>query len=201
MKVNTPSQSACPLIDAGRAVLGSESWLIRSFCMQLHLQSNSRLAACYAAIKLAARSGKMTLPAFDWQLAAWTLAHIAAAYVLALPVAWDRETEARSAGLRTFPLVAIASCGYVLLALSVFAGSDDAQARVVQGLVTGIGFVGGGAILKEKGGVRGMATAASIWNTGAIGAAVAFGRYEIALVLSVINLATLRLLVPFKSDE
>jgi putative Mg2+ transporter-C (MgtC) family protein len=120
--------------------------------------------------------------------------------VLALPVAWDREKEARSAGLRTFPLVAVASCGYMLLALSILGSSSESTSRIIQGLIAGIGFIGGGAILKDRGSVHGTATAASIWNTGAIGAAVAFGRYEIALVLSVINFATLRLLTPLKRN-
>ena len=141
----------------------------------------------------------MDLPLIAWSAVAATLGKIAAAYALALPVAWDREKEARSAGLRTFPLVAVASCGYMLFAVDVFGGSAEAQARLVAGLITGIGFIGGGAILKDRGTVHGTATAASIWNTGAIGAAVAFGRYEIALVLSVINFATLRLLSPLKS--
>jgi putative Mg2+ transporter-C (MgtC) family protein len=65
-------------------------------------------------------------------------------------------------------------------------------------LITGIGFIGGGAILKEGASVHGTATAASIWNTGAIGAAVAFGRYEIAIVLSFINFVTFRWLTPIK---
>lgn len=65
-------------------------------------------------------------------------------------------------GLRTFPLVAVASCGYVLVALSVSGESDEAQARIIQGLMSGIGFIGGGAILKEGANVRGTATAASI---------------------------------------
>lgn len=137
----------------------------------------------------------------DWTLALESLGKIALAYVLALPVAWDRELEARSAGLRTFPLVAIASCGYLLLGETLFAESPDAQARLVQGLITGIGFIGGGAILKDGGSVHGTATAASIWNTGAIGAAVAFGRFEVALVLSVINFATLRLLTAVKKSR
>ena len=137
----------------------------------------------------------------DWTLVLESLGKIALAYVLALPVAWDREREARSAGLRTFPLVAIASCGYLLLGETLFADSPDAQARLVQGLITGIGFIGGGAILKDRGSVHGTATAASIWNTGAIGAAVAFGRFEVALVLSVINFATLRLLTPLKKSH
>lgn len=126
------------------------------------------------------------------------LMSVSVAYVLALPVAWDREKEARSAGLRTFPLVAVASCGYMLLAMSILGSNSDSVSRIVQGLITGIGFIGGGAILKDRGSVRGTATAASIWNTGAIGAAVAFRRYEIGIVLSVINFATLRLLTPLK---
>lgn len=122
------------------------------------------------------------------------------AYALALPMAWDREQTERGAGLRTFPLVAIASCGYVLVAKQVVTNNPDALVRILEGLITGIGFIGGGAILKEGGMVRGTATAASIWNTGAIGAAVAFGRYEVAILLSVVNVLTLRLLTPLKRD-
>jgi putative Mg2+ transporter-C (MgtC) family protein len=66
--------------------------------------------------------------------------------------------------------------------------------------MTGMGFIGGGAILKDGATVRGTATAASVWNTGAIGAAVGFGRYEIALLLSILNFATLRWLLPLKEQ-
>ena len=64
--------------------------------------------------------------------------------------------------------------------------------------MTGIGFIGGGAILKQDGGVYGTATAASIWNTGAVGAAVAFHRYEIAVVLAFISFLILSLAKPIK---
>ena len=57
----------------------------------------------------------------------------------------------------------------------------------MQGLITGIGFVGGGAILKEGATVKGTATAASIWNAGVIGAAVAVGRYEVAVILALLK--------------
>ncbi len=67
--------------------------------------------------------------------------------------------------------------------------------------MTGIGFIGGGAILKHGASVRGTATAASVWNTGAIGAAVAFRRYEIAVILSLINFLTFRFLTEFKDDN
>jgi putative Mg2+ transporter-C (MgtC) family protein len=126
----------------------------------------------------------------NWNLIVIHLIHIAIAYVLALPIAWDRETGARSAGLRTFPIVAIAACGFMLTGIDVLDGSD-AEARVMYGLMTGIGFIGGGAILKEESKVLGTATAASIWNTGAIGMSVAYRRYEIAIVLSLVNFITL----------
>lgn len=122
------------------------------------------------------------------------------AYVLALPVAWNREKGAqRSAGLRTFPLVAIAACGYTLVGLGVLT-TTDAESRVIVGIITGMGFIGGGAILKGKGGVSGTATAASLWNTGAIGIAVAFQRFEVAIALSLLNFLTLAL-VPYVKQE
>ena len=144
------------------------------------------------------RPEHMELPLINWQPIVLMLVQLGLAYAFALPVAWDREQQVRSAGLRTFPLVAVASCAYMLFGAEFFIGEPDARARLLAGLITGIGFIGGGAILKEGGSVRGTATAASIWNTGAIGAAVAYERYEVALVLSIINFATLRWLTPLK---
>jgi putative Mg2+ transporter-C (MgtC) family protein len=125
------------------------------------------------------------------------LVQLAIAFVLALPIAWDREHKERSAGLRTFTLVAVSTCGFLMAARSSLGPSVDAESRVWQGLLTGIGFIGSGAILKTEGAVRGTATAASIWNTAAVGAAVAYGNYDIAVVLSVANFAVLRWLAPF----
>jgi putative Mg2+ transporter-C (MgtC) family protein len=87
----------------------------------------------------------------------------------------------------------------MLLAERIFPGNAEAVARVVQGVMTGIGFIGGGAILKHGANVRGTATDASIWTTGAIGAAVVYGRYEIALVLTLTTFVTLRLLTELKT--
>jgi putative Mg2+ transporter-C (MgtC) family protein len=123
------------------------------------------------------------------------LVKIVAAYLLTLPIGWEREMEAHSVGVRTFPIVAMASCGYLLVA---FPGDTAAQSRVLQGLIAGIGFVGGGAILKEGATVRGTATAASIWNTGVIGAAVATGHYEVAVILSAMNFLTLKVFWRYK---
>jgi len=123
------------------------------------------------------------------------IGRLAAAYVLALPVGWYREKEAHSVGVRTFPIVAMASCGYVLLAPH---GDVTSQSRIIQGLVAGMGFIGGGAILKGNGSVHGTATAASIWTTGVLGAAVALERWPLAVTLAVLNLVALRLLLPWK---
>jgi putative Mg2+ transporter-C (MgtC) family protein len=110
------------------------------------------------------------------------------AVVLALPTAWHRETHSRIMGLRTFPLVALGACAYVLIGMA-FIGPDspDAMARIMQGLLTGVGFVGGGAILKYDDHVQGTASASSIWIMGALGAAVGFKVWGLALALSGLN--------------
>jgi putative Mg2+ transporter-C (MgtC) family protein len=122
------------------------------------------------------------------------------AYVLALPIGWDRESEERSAGIRTFPLVAIASCGFIQAAEAITHNSPEATARIVEGLITGMGFIGGGAILRLKDSVRVTATAASLWATGAIGTAVGLGAYDIAVLLSLVTFITLKALTPLKRE-
>jgi putative Mg2+ transporter-C (MgtC) family protein len=114
------------------------------------------------------------------------LARLGTALVLALPLAWERQAG-RHLGLRTVPLVSIGACGYVLVAIRL--GEDpEASTRVLQGLLSGIGFIGGGAILKHgTGDVVGIATAATIWNMGAIGAATGFGDYLLAVFLCLGN--------------
>lgn len=126
---------------------------------------------------------------------------IAIAFLLAVPIGWERHRSARNLGLRTFPIVSIGACGFVLIAKQISGASAEAEARIIAGLLTGIGFIGGGAILKNSGSVKGLATAASIWITGAIGAAAAFGREEIGLLLSLITFATLRLLSPLATED
>ena len=122
--------------------------------------------------------------------------HIGLAYVLTASIGWESEREEHSAGVRTFPIVGMASCGYLLLLGSH--PEPNAQSRLLQGLITGIGFIGGGAILKQNSTVKGTATAASVWNAGVIGAAVALDQYGIAILLAVLNLFTLHILRPLK---
>ena len=123
---------------------------------------------------------------------------LAIAYVLAFPIGWNREVEERSAGLRTFPLVAVACCGLVQAAETMTTDSPEAMARIIEGLITGMGFIGGGAILRKDDSVRGTATAASLWVTGAIGIAVGIEAYDVAVMLTLVTAATLWFLPPLK---
>jgi putative Mg2+ transporter-C (MgtC) family protein len=114
------------------------------------------------------------------------LSLMAITLLLAMPIAINREHKAHGAGLRTFPLVAIASCAFMLVGMSVYEGSE-AEARVMYGIITGMGFIGGGSIIKTDSGASGTATAAGIWLTGAIGLSVAYQKYEIAIALSIVG--------------
>ena len=138
---------------------------------------------------------------FDWKLALIDFLRVALAFALAVPIGWERHKSERNLGLRTFPIVAMAACGFMLILKNAPDASAETHARLVAGLMGGIGFIGGGAILKTGANVRGLATASSIWATGAIGAAVAFRRVEIAAVLSVITFLALRLLTPIVETD
>lgn len=134
----------------------------------------------------------------DADAALQNLIILGVAYLLALPIGWNRELEERSAGLRTFPLVAIASCGFVMVAIDVIGAQSEQHSRILEGLMTGIGFIGGGAILKQGDRATGTATAASLWATGAMGAAVGFGQLDIAVIVSLVTFLTLSVLSPLK---
>jgi len=124
------------------------------------------------------------------------LVHLLVAFILALPIGWNRAREERGAGLRTFPLVAMASCGFVQTGLSVLGPTATTQANVMQGIITGVGFIGAGAIMRQGDSTTGNATAASIWTVGIIGAAVGYGYFDIGLILAAANLAVLKLRIP-----
>jgi putative Mg2+ transporter-C (MgtC) family protein len=122
----------------------------------------------------------------DFGLVFFHFYQLGIAFILALPIAFNREhgsRGARGAGLRTFPLVTIASCAFMY------------------GIITGIGFIGGGAIVKESGRVGGTATAAGIWITGAIGISVAYARYEIAICLSIMSFIIFQFFSYFKRRD
>ncbi len=105
---------------------------------------------------------------------------------------FEREQRGKAAGIKTHMLVAIGSALFVLVPLQ--AGISDAEmSRVMQGIITGIGFLGAGAILKghnEKD-LKGLTTAAGIWVTAAIGVAAGLGRESLAILCTVFSLVVL----------
>ncbi|MGH0218473.1 MgtC/SapB family protein [Sinorhizobium meliloti] len=131
---------------------------------------------------------------FEFQTILSDIARILLAFALALPIGWERRHGRRSIAFRTLPIVALAACGFALIIDTSAPADNEARARVLQGVITGIGFIGGGAIVKQGSSVKGLVTAASIWNAGAIGVAVGLGAANIAIVLSLTNLLGLWLL-------
>lgn len=117
-----------------------------------------------------------------------------AATLLGALVGIQRERAGKPAGVRTHILVALGTAVFVI-ACSGSGMSSDGLSRVIQGIITGIGFVGAGSILKlnEERDVKGLTTAASVWMTAAIGVAVGLGSLGIALLSTLFTLIILAL--------
>ena len=113
---------------------------------------------------------------------------------------YQREKVGKPAGMRTYMLVTVGAALFVIVPQLEGFG-DDAMSRVLQGLITGIGFLGGGAIIKltDKEEIKGLTTAAGIWLAAAIGIAVGFGRLGTAMLATVI--AYLILSVVFRFEQ
>lgn len=117
----------------------------------------------------------------DADQVAQILVRLTAAALLGAVIGAQRERAGKPAGLRTHMLVSLGAALFVIAALeSGF--SESALSRVIQGIATGIGFIGGGAILKlsEEREITGLTTAAGIWMTAAVGVAAGMGRWGAA---------------------
>lgn len=127
------------------------------------------------------------------------LMRLSLAIVLGGLIGYEREAAGKPAGLRTHMLVAMGTALFVLVPLQAGVPLVD-MSRVLQGLISGIGFLGAGAIIKldsEKD-VRGLTTAASIWTVAAIGVACGMGRESTAVIATLFGLAILQLLYRVK---
>jgi putative Mg2+ transporter-C (MgtC) family protein len=116
-----------------------------------------------------------------------------AATILGGLVGVQRESSKKPAGLRTHMLVSLATAAFVI---SCSVGmTSDGLSRVIQGIVTGIGFIGAGTILKlsAEHAIKGLTTAASVWMTAAIGVTVGLGRLGIGLMVTALALFILAL--------
>lgn len=119
-------------------------------------------------------------------------------------VGYEREKAGKAAGLRTHMLVSLGTCLFILACAG--SGMDsDGLSRLIQGIVTGIGFLGAGTILKinEERNIQGLTTAAGIWMTAAIGVAVGLGELGMAFLGAILTVVVLAFLgkIEYRSED
>ena len=126
----------------------------------------------------------------DLNIVADTLTKLAIAFLLAFVIGFERELRHKPAGIRTHVLVCMGSTLFTIVSYQAFPGDP---ARIASNIVTGIGFIGAGVIMKFEDRVVGLTTAASLWLTGAIGLAVGLGLYATAVLATVFGVLILLL--------
>lgn len=120
--------------------------------------------------------------------------NLALAFLLAMPVGWAREKGRHTAGLRSYPLMAVGTCAGTLLTRTGLASDLAAQAHAFQGIVGGVAILAAGALINDANQARGMNSAVSLWLTGAMGMGVGFGVPLLSVAVCLLALAALRLL-------
>lgn len=127
----------------------------------------------------------------DWIFLGHTMLQLLLACVLGGIIGWEREQHRRPAGLRTHMLICMGAALMTILSKSVSGNADPG--RIAAQIVSGVGFIGAGTILRQGNAVRGLTTAASLWGVAAIGMAVGFGQpfYLVAIVATAIVYITL----------
>ncbi len=139
----------------------------------------------------------------DWSIIVFRLC---LSLVVGAIIGLERQLSHKPAGLRTHMLVSFGSALFVLIPLQLVAAPDSQNelSRVIQGIVSGVGFLGAGVILRESRGgmkvadVHGLTTAAAIWVASALGVAAGCGLWQLGLIAAVMSLIVLRV---FKSLE
>lgn len=137
------------------------------------------------------------------------LLRILVAALLGAVIGLERDRRGRPAGLRTHTIVALASATFMVVSISFFEHQSYGPAehvevdvsRIAASIVTGIGFLGGGAIMRTGINVMGLTTAAGLWLVGAIGMAAGGGMYMIAVSSTVIGLLVLSFLRRFEDKD
>jgi putative Mg2+ transporter-C (MgtC) family protein len=110
---------------------------------------------------------------------------------------FERELRNKSAGLRTNILIAVGAATFTLMSYELAGASGDAG-RVAAQIVTGIGFLGAGAIMRTDSGIQGLTTAATVWVNAAVGIAAGGGEYHLAVIATIVTLAALLVLEPLE---
>jgi putative Mg2+ transporter-C (MgtC) family protein len=118
-------------------------------------------------------------------------ARLLLAAILGALVGLEREIHDHPAGMRTHLLVSLGSGGFTVLSIAAFPAPGADPARIAAQIVSGIGFLGAGAILKEGATIRGLTTAASLWAVAAVGMAAGAGAWVVAVTVTVIAIVSL----------
>src|SRR5947207_15238423 len=136
--------------------------------------------------------------AWDWHIFSDDLARIGAAAILGGALGLEREWHGHWAGLRTHMMVAIGAAIFVIGGSTAHGQNIDGPSRVIQGVASGIGFLGAGTILKlgDKMEIKGLTTASSIWLAAALGIAAGLAEYALATAAAAISLCVLGFLPP-----
>jgi putative Mg2+ transporter-C (MgtC) family protein len=137
----------------------------------------------------------MTPPLSDAEL----VSRLLTAALLGAILGFEREARQKSAGLRTNILIAVGSALFTLMSYELaadVAGADPG--RLAAQIVTGIGFLGAGAILRTDAGIYGLTTAATVWVNAAVGVAVGGGEYHLAFIATGVTVGVLLLLNPLE---
>lgn len=136
----------------------------------------------------------MTPPLSDAELAQ----RILTAAFLGGVLGFERELRQKSAGLRTNILIAIGSTLFTLMSYKIADATGADPGRIAAQIVTGIGFLGAGAIMRTDSGVHGLTTAATVWVNAAVGLAVGGGEYRLAFTATAVTVAVLLALYPLE---
>lgn len=110
----------------------------------------------------------------------------------------EREVRQKSAGLRTNILIAVGSAVFTLMSLEMARVAGGDPARIAAQIVTGIGFLGAGAIMRTRGGVQGLTTAATVWVNASVGVAAGGGQYHLAFIATAVTIIVLLVLAPLE---
>jgi putative Mg2+ transporter-C (MgtC) family protein len=117
------------------------------------------------------------------------------AVVLGTLIGIEREVNKKPAGLRTNALICMGAAAFMIIAQRIGLG-NDAVSRMTAGIVTGVGFIGGGAVLRDRANISGVTTAATIWVVTSIGIACGMQLYDIAVLITILSLSVLTILSP-----
>ena len=116
----------------------------------------------------------------DWKLEGLMAMRVLLAVGLGGLIGFEREWHGRQAGIRTYAAVALGACVFALISTHVTGGNNPHV--IAAGVVTGIGFLGAGVIMRDQGNIAGLTTAATLWSTASVGLAIGYGMYLLGIL-------------------